>query len=102
VEAAERRRTVERIGQKLKWPSWPVLPMKRRYINDRGVWQVDAAGYSLLADCDTVIVRGWPRDPRSYWTALQAAEGSGDHPLVVARYATVEALLDDGWTVDES
>lgn len=89
--AAERARARDFISS-LKWPRWPVLPMKRPRPGEMpefGFLYADNA-----RDEDTVIV--YVTDTYTW------RESTPDERAAIKRltYPTVDALLDDGWVVD--
>lgn len=84
--------TVERITS-LKWPRWPILPMKKRNPSggfpDLGFLHADNA-----RDADGVKLYGTDIHSFAEMTIEQRKA------VAVTEFATVDALLAAGWEID--
>ena len=91
------RNDLEMIQDPLRWPCWPVLPMKRARDGRHELGLV-------TADYPHVLIRVglFEADP----TKLVLHQLSNDGKVlregkdITTAYTDVQALLDDGWIVD--
>lgn len=74
------------------WPCWPLLPIKKS--NPEGGWPK----FGALLDSGP-LGKGVEVKPIVYDHSIFGPE-SLDQTKIVAEYASLEALVDDGWRVD--
>lgn len=102
--AAIRERNAQFIAVPTQWPYWPCLPVKHR---SRDTCLIDNNGW-VTADYPSIVLKTKPtargvliqleieQTPTAVHESVQLLYTDN----VIARYDTVDAMLDDGWEVD--
>jgi hypothetical protein len=99
------------ISDPIRWPKWPVLPMKRE--GEHGT----EAGFCVTADYPTIVLKQFPT-PRGILYQLACEDGLPmlgqdrlrystpderkvyDEQMVEHRYDDIDQMLDAGWVID--
>lgn len=83
---ARRVQDLEMMKSPDRWPMWPKLPIKKP-----GSWDDKSHGYLINTSLKDDKV-----EPKVYLATIFEVHNSDKFQ----EYANLEALLDDGWTVD--
>lgn len=107
VPTEEREKHKAMLEEPKRWPLWPILPLKRYFLDEEYGERRVEAGFFVSADFPTVVMsKPFTMSGILRQLSVEDNHKEGDEwpewyaEEVVHRYDSIDEMLGDGWVVD--